>query len=98
MTWFRRNKSTRALELNTKAFLVWQRRSKDERHRLTVGLKDGEYIVYREGKAAAPPMYTTREVEAFIRRYFDNLLYNGSGAPDDVFLDSMQSVTRKGKA
>lgn len=99
MSWFYRNNAFRAAELNTMAFLTWQRRSKDPQHKLVVCLAypdnpDSAFVVWRDG-APSHPIKRSKEVQKYIRRYYDNLLYNGSGAPDDVFLDSMKSVTKK---
>lgn len=101
MSWFYRNNAIRAEELNTMAYMTWQRRSKDPQNRLEVRLvnpnnPDGAFIVLRDGLPASAPIKRSKEVQRYIRRFYDNLLYNGNGAPDDIFLDSMKSVTKKG--
>ena len=100
MSWFYRNNELRAAELNTMAAMIWQRRSKDPQHKLEVRLAypdnpDSAFVIWRDGAPAHHPIKRTKEVQKYIQRYYDNLLYNGSGAPDDVFLDSMKSVTKK---
>lgn len=97
MSWFYRNHATRAIELDTIAYMVWERRSKDPQNQLKVQLADprdkrSPYIVLCQGKASAP-MKTPKQVQQYIRQFYDNLLYNGSNAPNDVFLDSMNNVT-----
>jgi hypothetical protein len=99
MSWFKRDNQMRAAELDMMAYMTWQRRSKDRWHQVRVRLADptdrhSAYVVVHPDKTS-PPMKKTKEVQKYIRRFFDNLLYNGNDAPDDIFLDSMKSVTAK---
>lgn len=100
MSWFYRNNAIRAAELNTQAYMVWHRRSKDPLNRLQVvlaepDLSDSPFVVIRGDGTASAPIKRVKEVQRYIRRFYDNLLYNGNGAPDDIFMDSMQTVTKK---
>jgi hypothetical protein len=99
MFW-KRNNQTQSRKLNMMAWVIWDRRSKDTRHQLAVEpVGRSWYTIYYKatGQPATVPMKSPREVRRFIRSYFENLLYNGSGAPDDIFLDSMKSITQKEK-
>lgn len=99
MSWFYRNNAIRAQELNTMAYMTWQRRSKDPQNRLEVRLAypdnpDSSFVIWRDG-IPSHPYKRTKEVQRYIRRFYDNLLYNDGGAPNDIFLDSMNTVTKK---
>ena len=97
MSWFYRSNAVRAVELNTIAYMVWQRRSKNPWTRLEVQLADPQdkrspYIVLCQGHASQP--MKANQVQKYIRDFYDNLSCNGSNAPNDVFLDSMNNVTQ----
>lgn len=78
------------------ASMLWRRRSRNEADRLEVCLADPEndkspFVVLHQGRFS-DSMRKTSEVQKYIRNFYENLLYNGSDAPDDVFVDSLKSV------
>ena len=100
MSWFYRNNAIRAAELNTMAYLTWQRRSKNIFNKLEVHLAnpndpDSPFIVLRGDGTRSQPIKRAKEVDRYISRFYNNILYNDSDAPNDIFLDSMNSVTKK---
>ena len=100
MSWFYRNNQIRAAELNTMAYLTWHRRSKNVFNKLEVRLAypdnpDSAFVVVRGDGTRSQPIKRVKEVQKYIRRFYDNILYNDSDAPNDIFLDSMNSVTKK---
>lgn len=81
------------------AYLLWQRRSRNPENLLKVALADPQdnrssFVVIRQGKAS-PPMKTPSQVQRYIRNFYEALLYSDGNAPNDVFLDSMNSVTKR---
>jgi hypothetical protein len=100
MWWFLRTRKSRAEELDGIAQIMWNRRSKNYHNRLEVRLLDpndkrSPFVILCKGKQISGLMITNRQVEKFIEGYYDNLLYNGNDAPNDIFLDSMNAVTKK---
>lgn len=83
------------------AYILWQRRSRNPENLLKIVVSDPQdkrssFVAIRQDKPS-PPMKTPKQVQRYIRNFYDNLLYSESNAPNDVFLDSMNSVTRKPK-
>lgn len=79
MSWFYRNNAIRAAELNTMAYMIWNRRSTDLQNKLEVRLENPDdrnslFIVICDGKPSKP-MRNRKQVQKYIRRFYDNLLH-----------------------
>ena len=90
----------RAAVLANISYLKWKRVSRSRFDQLNVSLSEdcSTFYVDREGHPGSRKEFpTAREAEDYMMRYYNRVLTEGSGAPDDIFMDSMKSVTGKAK-
>jgi hypothetical protein len=94
-----KKREQRVVELHRLSEQVHKRVSTSPFDMLCVSLVPGEaglIRVIRYGhKNSDKTFKTPREAEIYIHRFYNNILDNGSGAPNDLFVDSLQSVTTK---
>ena len=83
MSWFYRDNKIRAAELNTMAYLIWNRRSKDIFNKLEVRLanpndRKSPFIVLRGDGTRSEPIKRTKQVQKYIRRFYNDILYESA--------------------
>jgi hypothetical protein len=99
MRFWLNNHHVRATELNQMAWIQWKRTSKSRFDQLRITLETPEhkrsrFVVTREGHPAFRQVLAKpRHVQKYIQAFYTNLSINGSGAPNDVFLDSLNKAT-----
>jgi len=91
---FRTNRKQRAAELDRMAEIQWRRQSTSRFDQLHISLgPDGiTFQVKREGYPRVHEFAKAKTVERYIMGFYRGLR-TGSGAPDDVFLDSLGKVS-----
>jgi hypothetical protein len=99
LSWLRRRTNEdRARDLDNISEILWRRHSTSRFDRLHVSFEDGHWLVHREDTPGTRGFETYRGAESYVRKFYRGLI-DGSGAPDDIFLDSLGAVTKgKGKA
>lgn len=93
----RRTNVERAADLDQMAAILHKRSSTNPFDQLHVSHMGGLFRVEREGQpeVAAKQFSVYREAADYIRRFYRSVLLDGSGAPDDIFLDSLSLITKK---
>lgn len=94
MAWPWHNPAIRCAELNLMSESMWRKRSRSPFDQVTISHLDGQYVATRHGNPKEYRFEKYRACEKWVLAFYDGLLY-GSGAPDDIFLDSLNSVSKK---
>lgn len=96
LSWLRRRTNEdRARDLDNISEILWRKHSSSRFDRLHVDFDDGHFLVHREHHAGTRGFERYRDAESYVNRFYRGLI-DGSGAPDDIFMDSLGAVT-KGK-
>lgn len=101
MVWWQGNNQFRAAELSEMARMKCERITRSRWDLLTVSLENPDdkrsaFVVTREGYPNYRRVFVkSKDVQKHIYHFYENLSFNGSGAPNDIFLDSMNQVTKK---
>jgi hypothetical protein len=99
MVWWPGNNKVRAAELQEMARMRCERLTRSRWDLLKIELETPDdlhsrFVVTREGHPIERYVFSkSKDVQKYIHRFYVNLLYNGSGAPNDVFLDSLNKTT-----
>lgn len=90
----RRTDTERALDLQRMSDTVCRRVSTSRFDRLRIG-HEGQFVIEREGSAKDKRTFESyRQAQDYIRHFYVGLR-DGSGAPDDIFMDSLGAVTKR---
>lgn len=101
MAWWPGNNKVRAAELEQMARMRCERTSRSRWDLLHVALENPDdrhsrFVITREGHPTYRRIFDkSKEAQKHIYQFYENLSFNGSGAPNDIFLDSMNQVTEK---
>ena len=92
----RRTNQERAYDLQQMADSLHRKRSASQFDKLYVREASGDgFLIERRGDRSAPTLCATyRTAQDYIRKFYLRLM-DGSGAPDDMFIDSLKAVTTK---
>jgi hypothetical protein len=91
----RRSNTERAQDLQWIADAKWQRQSTNQFDRLKVYFFAQQFTVERTGHPSLTRSFDSyRAAETYVRKFFASLV-DGSGAPDDLFIDALESATKR---
>lgn len=101
MVWWPGNRKVRAAELQEMARMRCERTSRSRWDLLQVTLENPDdprsnFVIEREGHPKSRRTFTkSKDAQKYVYKFYENLSFNGAGAPNDIFLDSMNKVTEK---
>lgn len=101
MAWFQGNNIVRAAELAQMARMKCERTSRSRWDLLNVEVETpgdprSPIVITREGRPNDRRTFAkSKDAQKYVQRFYDNLRFNGSGAPNDIFLDSLEKTTSR---